>query len=768
MYIENVKIGNFGKLSNREFSFSSGVNILEGKNESGKSTLCEFIKFVFYGLSNKSVGGEMSERKRYISWKTNDVSGSIVLNDGMKKYRIERAMITHGAGYKDELTVVDLSSGTILSDITNPGEYFFGVPEAVFVRTVYIRQQEGAFFNGGDIGQAVENIFYSADESINTEKALKKLDDARVMIRHKKNTGRCLMDNLEKERDDLVIGLDRARKTNEEILQNEASLRFNLSASEKNKKDCEKMAAQMRKNELHGVIGKFDEGKKYKEQISYCIKSKAQITEATTYNGFFPDGAYINELKNAKSEIALLKKNADALLDMSDLGEAAEYSQEHADYIRECGGKEGVSDNITYYKNRKKKYAIIGGIFAVIAAIALILGAVFSNSLGGAGVYVYIGSAALAVCAVVFFILIGRANNGINEIYDYFAVYSEEELAGAVAQIEEYENYELRRQDMLKTRQMQYQSAENNLNNGIDRTCAVLSKWGIVPADKTYGTVNGCIDDVLADLGVIGENIANFNSDIEKNKALLDLIEKQLVGYDETAVRAEYDSIECEPSLENTEEIRRRYEFAVNGRDALRTRISELESQLAALRANADNPSDLESRLKAVKDRIEELNFKHDAYVLAYEKLQSGAVNLRNRLAPGLSASAGKLMDGLTEGKYKEIGVSDELDMTYTFEEDGAVFTKTIDCVSSGTKDIAYISLRLALAEMFAQKGKKLPVVFDESFSRLDNDRLANMLAVAERYAKDNSQVILMSSHSREADVLTANGAIEGVNRLYM
>lgn len=768
MYIEKIKIGNFGKLSNREFSFSSGVNILEGKNESGKSTLCEFIKFVFYGLSNKSVGGEMSERKRYISWKTNDVSGSVVLNDGAKSYRIERSMLPHGTGYKDEVTVVDLSNGTIMSDITDPGDYFFGVPEEVFVRTVYIRQQEGAYFNGGDIGQAVENIFYSADESINTEKALKKLDDARAMIRHKKNTGRCLMDSLENERDALVEGLDRARRVNEEIMQNEASLRFNVSAVEKNKKDCEKMAAQMRKNELHGIIGKFDESRKYKEQLLYCKKSRAQIREATTFDGFCPDEAYLNEVKNAKSELVLLKNNADALLDVSDLGEEAVYSQEHADYIRECGGKEGVCDNIAYYKNKKKQYTVIGGVFALAALLALIVGMFFSESLGGLGVYFYIGCSVLAICAVVFFMFIGKANGDIGDIYDYFEVDSEEALASTVSRIEEHENYELHRREMLAVRLAQQKSAEDNLKACLKKTCSVLAKWGIFPDEASYEAVISCTDDVLSDLGVIGENIALFDRDIEKNKAVLGVIEKQLVGYDEAAVRAEYDSIECEVSLENTDEIKRRYEFAFKGKEALQERISALESRLAALKAMADNPSELESRLNAVKDRIEELSFKHDAYVLAYEKLQSGAVNLRNRLAPGLSASAGRLMEGLTEGKYKEIGVSDGLDMTYTFEDGGAVFTKTIDCVSSGTKDIAYISLRLALAEMFAKTGKKLPVVFDESFSRLDNGRLKNMLSVANKYAEGDSQVIIMSSHSREADILADNGDIIGVNRLYM
>ncbi|MBQ4116776.1 MAG: hypothetical protein IJD37_05305, partial [Clostridia bacterium] len=156
----------------------------------------------------------------------------------------------------------------------------------------------------------------------------------------------------------------------------------------------------------------------------------------------------------------------------------------------------------------------------------------------------------------------------------------------------------------------------------------------------------------------------------------------------------------------------------------------------------------------------------YEAYVLAYEKLQKAGANLRNKLAPGLSGKAGKLMGGLTDGKYTQIGVSDKLEMTYTFEEEGAVFTKTIDSVSSGTQDIAYISLRLALAEMFGKSGGKLPIVFDESFSRLDDIRLKNMLSIADRYADDDSQVLIMTSHSREAKIIRDNSEFKQFNLL--
>ena len=53
MIFEHLYIASFGALSDKAYQFSDGVNIVEGANESGKSTICGFIKFMFYGLPSK-------------------------------------------------------------------------------------------------------------------------------------------------------------------------------------------------------------------------------------------------------------------------------------------------------------------------------------------------------------------------------------------------------------------------------------------------------------------------------------------------------------------------------------------------------------------------------------------------------------------------------------------------------------------------------------------------------------------------------------------
>ena len=49
--IRRAEIVSFGKLKNRVFECGEGIHIFEAPNESGKSTLAAFLKYVLYGFA---------------------------------------------------------------------------------------------------------------------------------------------------------------------------------------------------------------------------------------------------------------------------------------------------------------------------------------------------------------------------------------------------------------------------------------------------------------------------------------------------------------------------------------------------------------------------------------------------------------------------------------------------------------------------------------------------------------------------------------------
>ncbi len=759
MYIENIKIGNFGKLQDREYDLSRGVNIIEGKNESGKTTIGEFIKFVFYGLSNKiDYTTDMSERKRHISWKSNDASGSIVINTGEKRYRIERSLLPHGSTYRDEVTVVDLANNSEVTGIKNPGEFFFGIPEEVFTHTVYVRQADGAYFNGESIGQAVENIFYSADESVNTEKALKKLDDARILLKHKKNTGRGLLDRLEKEKEDLSLRLEKAREDNSALLKKEEALRDNKIAALKNKNDIQTFSEIIRKKELYTVIEKFENVKAKSENIAKYQKGEDELITAATFNGFFPDREYAMRLESAKNELSFLKKELDSA--------SAEYTDDFksaissvvAETIRKSGGRQGIANLLEGLKKKTKFFFAAGLVFTAITVLAALLAFVFAKTqmntsllFGGVGIVSLVLS---VVC------LSARTKNlkKTHKLFDIFSVENEKGLFALITKFEDEEIHKTRSAEMRAYFEKQKEIAKGNLESSIDKALLVLGEWGIRIDDRSFDGVTKAICDALSDMREIELNIAKYEKEIDKEKAAREVLTKQLQGYDQESIIQEYDSIKADLDMDIVD-AKTGYDFCIMQKDALAEKISLLEKELAELRVGKEDPSELMANLSAVDMRYKELSLKYDAYVLAYEKLRSAGDSLRSRLAPGLSEVSGRLMSALTNGKYRQIGVSDKLKMTYTFEEGGTVYTKGIENVSAGTGDIAYVCLRLALAELFGKKNGKLPVVFDEAFARLDDVRLKNMLALAANFSENDAQSIIFTSQTREAEIMKDVGA---------
>ena len=91
MKIENIKINNFGKINNKEINLTNGINIIYGKNESGKSTLLNFIKSTFYGINKSKKTGEISDLEKYMPWNIGEFSGKIKYRlDNGKTYEIFR------------------------------------------------------------------------------------------------------------------------------------------------------------------------------------------------------------------------------------------------------------------------------------------------------------------------------------------------------------------------------------------------------------------------------------------------------------------------------------------------------------------------------------------------------------------------------------------------------------------------------------------------------------------------------------------------------
>ena len=89
--INKIKINNYGNIKNKDFEFSKKINIIYGKNESGKSTILQFIINMLYGISKNKKGKEISDFEKYKPWNGEEFSGKLIYElDNNEKVEIYR------------------------------------------------------------------------------------------------------------------------------------------------------------------------------------------------------------------------------------------------------------------------------------------------------------------------------------------------------------------------------------------------------------------------------------------------------------------------------------------------------------------------------------------------------------------------------------------------------------------------------------------------------------------------------------------------------
>lgn len=172
----------------------------------------------------------------------------------------------------------------------------------------------------------------------------------------------------------------------------------------------------------------------------------------------------------------------------------------------------------------------------------------------------------------------------------------------------------------------------------------------------------------------------------------------------------------------------------------------ELEKKLEHL-SNCKNKAKALKRTLAENDRI------HDEIVaidLAQETMADLSSSIRDSFGLYLNKEASQYITGITGEIYDSMSIDENLNVFLN--------TKTklvpLENVSSGTMDQVYLALRLAAAKLLQGSGSGFPLIFDDSFTQYDDERLKTALEwLASAYG---GQIIIFTCHRREAQMLRA------------
>lgn len=169
MRIEKLEIEGFGKLTDRTVELGEGLNVCYAPNETGKSTLAAFLKYLLYGFRSRGgKRGALTARQKYAPWTGGDPRGAMTLSTGRGRVNLSR----RGSGaplLHDALTGVALPLGG------EPGESFYGVSLDTFESTAFFGQNELGALKMEEVEERLKNLVTGGDESISFEAAQKAL-----------------------------------------------------------------------------------------------------------------------------------------------------------------------------------------------------------------------------------------------------------------------------------------------------------------------------------------------------------------------------------------------------------------------------------------------------------------------------------------------------------------------------------------------------------------------------------------------------------------
>lgn len=753
MIIEQIHIKSFGLLLDTTLEFSDSINVIEGENEAGKSTIAAFIKYMLYGFDATDSPDSLSERKKRINWTTKTAEGSMIVRVRDKRYQLTRSTITvtdtPRPTYKEDSAIVDLETGTCAFGKAPAGEVFLGVGKSLFENTAFVGAIGDARIREGAVKESIENILFSGSEQTNIRRAAREVEDKMEALMHRGGVGGVIYD-LARKKDDLNAALAGSNEDNAAILQKEAELH---QLRMKKQETIERHAKledldSCYKNVM--LIQTFDKLHELEKDSEAKAEAYTGFVAAHSHNGFVPEEGYRSEFADARRRVN------DTYRDMTEkqnrLAEqrrATGITNEIENAIRlsdEYGGEDALRKTASGLRNNHIRSIFMSVVFALLS-IALI---VFLAVSGGAAQppVLFVGTIVLTVLSVLavaaFAVLSVRSRGVLRMLAARFATETYEDLFGKLAVIAEAR---AKRDTMFREMEDATRASEDAAReyaSAKDALTEVILRW----TDEIPDTgLHEFLDERE-------ERIATF---LAQKKHLLDEkniteltvkeIRRTLSDKSEIDIRAQVSPLKRKALSEiNHDEI-------INGIADCKARlveqdrmIADVENELSVLKTRAKDPSEIYTKIRVLDGKIEEMNMRHKAYEAARRAIECASDRLREEISPRLGKYATDLMEIMTERKYTRFDVSGGLKVTF---EDGDGEERSVDFLSGGTQDLTYIAVRMALIDMLYSELP--PTTYDESFAHQDNNRARSMMRAIAHLSEGGHQSFIFTCRARES-----------------
>lgn len=183
----------FGAFKDTSYQFESGVNVFEGLNETGKTTLLHFIEGMLYGFYSPASRNRRTifPYERYVR-SDGFYRGALTLEHDNKVYRIERDFKAHTVKVFLDATGQDITETLPAHPVWRQADLgaWLDMPYSFFVNSMRMTQTHLVPSDGASdfIAARLQNLDASGSETLSVTKALEYLSNKIKAIKNKGKT----------------------------------------------------------------------------------------------------------------------------------------------------------------------------------------------------------------------------------------------------------------------------------------------------------------------------------------------------------------------------------------------------------------------------------------------------------------------------------------------------------------------------------------------------------------------------------------------------
>lgn len=716
LQIIKIHIIRFGGLAEQVFSFQDGINVIYGQNRSGKTTLCEFIRFMFYGFE----GRDPEDYYPYDS-KNPSVCGSMTVKYGSKMIEIFRENNT--STQTCAMTDIDRGQPYAPENFSSPGQHFMGITADLYDCSLYCPQGMTGDVSSGNLINHQEQLMKSYSGESHFSGLIKKLRHQRFGLINPEKTGKADLAIVEREK--LEGELASAIIKQNEIMNIEsviAATSDKLLEVEKKrviaKADLENLA------NLHA-----EENNRRRAAAEQSLNQKRELAESLSSDIIPPqqlaqlEEKYLtlsemgDHLENLEGKLANTKSNLEMHITMVN---TEEYTQQTLEDI-----------SVSLQKRDKLSKALIIASLPLFVVSAVVFGILFllAKDMNFSHILLISGILlAMSLCCAVGAIIV-NLSKGL--LYKQVGVSSAEDFEDA---------YDLSK-SLAQTTNL-YRSTYQDEARAYKEKAVEYSK---------------ALRDLAQALGLPEETSSaeQLRTALDDKKQRSEQAHRAYIDYQKE--KDQYQKLICSDEMQQNDahmELLHKREQELNQYTAQEEELYEKKRSLEGIFSTAivhtERPAYIKTRINQLNRQIQEYQRDAQALDIAYDVAKDAISVMKFRIKNHLTDSVNHHMKFAL--KENESFVLDD-NYCLQYKNSGhlcAVFTnelgrggKSAKGISRSLCEMAAISLRLALVELLESESSA--AILDEPFAFVDSQGEQRMLKKLS--ACGLSQVFVFTSH---------------------